>query len=186
MTESSTAGAAGDHAAAVPLQPLVDPAGWDPRAMEKSEAWIYRLSNEEIGEVIDAARRLDIKGADLPTVRSDDFLLPGFGGRLTEIRDELMNGRGFALLRGLPIERMTKAQFAKAFWVSAPISAPPSRRTSKANSSVTSKIRAAPIWRIAPIRRALRCRSIATAAIFSASPASIRANRAASTGSAAR
>jgi NTP pyrophosphatase (non-canonical NTP hydrolase) len=116
MGEKQTARSVDDRAPAVPLQPLIDPAGWNPRDMEKSEAWIYRLSETETGEIVDAVTRLDARGADLQTIGSGDFLLPGFGSKLCEIRDELMKGRGFALLRGLPFEQMTQIQFAKAFW----------------------------------------------------------------------
>jgi hypothetical protein len=35
--------------------------------------------------------------------------------RLQQILDEVLNGRGFVLIRGLPIERWTKRQAAEAF-----------------------------------------------------------------------
>ena len=49
-------------------------------------------------------------------VTKDDFEVPTLAAGLTEVRSEVMHGRGFALLRGLPVEGRSREQTALAFW----------------------------------------------------------------------
>lgn len=101
---------------AEPLKPVVDPAEWYPADFAESDRWIYRLSANEIAEITVAMAGVEARGLDIKDVRREDFPLPALSAALAEIRDELMDGRGFVLVRGLPIEDMTRAQFAAAFW----------------------------------------------------------------------
>jgi hypothetical protein len=41
----------------------------------------------------------------LQTVSKADFPLPTLGPYLESVRDEVVSGRGFALIRGVPVER---------------------------------------------------------------------------------
>ena len=44
---------------AKPLQPVIDPAGWDVAGIEAGEDWVYRfLEQHEIAEIMDAAAAL--------------------------------------------------------------------------------------------------------------------------------
>ena len=45
-----------------------------------------------------------------------DFPLPTLGAKLNEIRAELLYGRGFGLIRGLPVDEFGKRGAAIAFW----------------------------------------------------------------------
>ena len=46
----------------------------------------------------------------------DDFPMPSFGCLISTIlRDELVGGRGFALLRGLPVQRWSRLQTIVAY-----------------------------------------------------------------------
>ncbi len=104
------------RAPAVPMQPLIDAAGWDPKQMAVSDEWTYTLSDAERGEVLDAVASREAAGGSLLDTRREDFSLPSFAARLRDIRDELMTGRGFVLIRGLPFEAMSQSAFATAFW----------------------------------------------------------------------
>jgi hypothetical protein len=53
---------------------------------------------------------------EIPSICREDFPLPTLGPRLRRILDELRNGRGFALLRGLPVQRWSLRQSATAFF----------------------------------------------------------------------
>jgi hypothetical protein len=74
------------------------------------------LTLAELGEIdaaIDGARgRID----DLLNIGKADFPLPTLGGRLKAIERELMEGRGFVLLRGLPRERYSNDEMCLAYW----------------------------------------------------------------------
>lgn len=98
------------------MKPLVDPAGWHPRDLRGTDMWIYRLSEDEVAEVLAAVAFMESQGIALKDATRDDFPLPRLGPRLQEIRHELMEGRGFAMIRGLPVEGRGIGQTAVAFW----------------------------------------------------------------------
>ena len=101
---------------AQPLKPVIDPAEWYPEEHRDSEQWIYGLSEAEIAEIDAGVARVEERGLDIKDIRREDFPLSTFSGALTEIRQELLDGRGLVLVRGMPIERMTRVQMAAAFW----------------------------------------------------------------------
>lgn len=101
---------------AVMGQPIIDPAGWHPDSFRDSSCWIYRLNDREIGEIMDAVSAAERDGLDLMAITRDNFTLPGLSASLAEIRAELLDGRGFALIRGLPAREMSREKTARAFW----------------------------------------------------------------------
>jgi hypothetical protein len=86
------------------LPPAVDsPAAWyGPDVVGRTE-WIERLSAAELAEIESASRRLATMDPDWSAVNRDDFPLPKLAEGLSRILNEVLEGRGFALLRGLPI-----------------------------------------------------------------------------------
>jgi len=86
--------------------------------MTRRTDWIERLSETEIAEV-ECATRMLLESADssfdLTSITTDDFSLPTLGPRLQKLLDEVLNGRGFVLVRTLPIRRWTRRQAVLAF-----------------------------------------------------------------------
>ena len=78
--------------------------------------WIEHLSVTEIAEVERATKPLADANVDITAIRREDFPLPTLGPRLQQILDDTLNGRGFALIRSLPVERWTKHESAIAFF----------------------------------------------------------------------
>lgn len=97
------------------LKPIKDPAEWYPEELQEGQ-WIYSLNPSEVSEILAAVDQVSALNIALANVTAKDFALPTFAKTLHEIKDELMNGRGFALLRGLPRDKMSKEQMAIAFW----------------------------------------------------------------------
>ena len=77
--------------------------------------WIELLSPAELAEIESAARRLAETDIDWQSLSQDDFPLPTLPGRLAGILHEVLAGRGFVLLRGLPVERWGRRLSAIAF-----------------------------------------------------------------------
>lgn len=98
------------------LRPVVDPAGWYREDFAGRDSWMYRLSAAEIAELHEAVAAVEARGLDLKDVTRDDFPLPTLGATLADIAEEIMMGRGFALIRGLPVEGRSRLQVAAAFW----------------------------------------------------------------------
>jgi hypothetical protein len=94
-----------------------DRAAWYGAEVAGRGDWVERLSEIEIREVENAGKRLDESRGELATITAEDVPLPALGPRLRAMLDEVMNGRGFVLIRGLPVERWTKREAAIAFLV---------------------------------------------------------------------
>jgi len=77
--------------------------------------WIERLSEVEVAEVESATRELTKSSIDLISIGSDHFPLPTLAPRLHDFLDEVLNGRGFVLIKALPVKRWTKREAAIAF-----------------------------------------------------------------------
>ncbi len=95
---------------------LIDPADWRADDISGSEEWIYRLSAAEIAEIEAAVAAIEARGLDIMDIRRDGFPLPTLAAGLAEVKAELFEGRGIAMIRGLPVEGRTRAQMAAAFW----------------------------------------------------------------------
>jgi hypothetical protein len=102
--------------AIAPPRPLVEgPSAWiGAELARRPEQWIYTLSRAERGEL--AAAVANARCRDLATLARGDFALPILGPVLDRMRDEVLNGRGFVLIRGLPVEGKPIWDCAAAYW----------------------------------------------------------------------
>jgi len=96
-----------------PLQ--AGPAIWTGPEMAARRDWTLIWSAAEIAEIEAAAAPLAASGADIATLAASDFPLPTLAPRLARIRAEVLRGRGFVLLRGLPVETWPLRLSATAF-----------------------------------------------------------------------
>jgi len=92
------------------------PAVWYGPDMVKRSDWQHRLLAEDVEEIELAMRLLVRVEADIARIKAGDFPLPRLRVRLAAIREEVINGRGFALLRGLPVERWSMRESATAYF----------------------------------------------------------------------
>jgi hypothetical protein len=98
-------------------RPIEGPSAWVGADMRQREAeWSYRLSPGEVAEIEDAVQAVRGRGLDLAEIHREDFPLPTLGPVLDQLRNEVINGRGFALLRGMPVEGRPMAESATAYW----------------------------------------------------------------------
>lgn len=92
---------------------------WYGAELAASEDWIEQLSNTEIEEAREAIEQLELeaKGStvDLALIKATNYSLPTLGARLQSLLDEVLNGRGFVLIKGLPVGDWTRRQAAIAF-----------------------------------------------------------------------
>jgi len=97
-----------------PEGPLGGPSAWTGASLRASREWLHELDAETATELAEAARRvLDVPLAELGAAA---FALPRLDPLLARVREDVMRGRGFALLRGLPTERCDRATSARMFW----------------------------------------------------------------------
>jgi len=95
-----------------------DASVWYRSELVHSTNWIVQLTDTEITEVKTAVQKLEEsyeqQSIDL---KAENVPLATLAPRLRGILNEVMNGRGFVLIRGLPVERWTNRQAAIAFLV---------------------------------------------------------------------
>ena len=99
-----------------PGGPIDSPAAWYSPQLEASPDWIYELGDADIDEVDAALKTSEANCGEIIDVAPENFPLPALSKKLREICHEVMNGRGVALLRGLPVERYTRAQIARLYF----------------------------------------------------------------------
>jgi hypothetical protein len=83
--------------------------------MAASSDWIHTLDAQEIAEIEQAVRSLEGAGLEPTSLQRDNFPLPTLGPRLRRILVEVLDGRGFVLLRGLPVHEWGQMRSAIAF-----------------------------------------------------------------------
>lgn len=99
---------------AVP-ETIESPAAWRSGDLTPGE-WVHELTPAEVDEIEAAARALAASGQALAEVTAQDFPLPGAGARLRRVLlDEVLQGRGFAVIRGLDPARLSRREQAAAF-----------------------------------------------------------------------
>ncbi len=87
---------------------------WIGSELAKRSDWIIELSNADVAELERAAAsHVEARLASPPTIET--FPLPALAPRLAALRDELLHGRGFFLVRGLPVRRYSRAEAAAIF-----------------------------------------------------------------------
>ncbi len=99
------------------LPPLQQgPQVWHGPAMAARQDWITPLSPADIAEIEAAAAPLAGRDADIASLQLQDFPLPTLAHRLAQIQHDVLQGCGFALLRGLPVHRWPLRLSATAFY----------------------------------------------------------------------
>ena len=79
------------------------------------DAWTWKLSAVEIDELVTAADGLDELDGPLDTLTAESCPLPTLGPRLADLRHELIHGRGFQLISGVPCDQLTEQQSGAVF-----------------------------------------------------------------------
>ena len=98
-------------------RPIEGPSAWIGADMRRREAeWGYRLSPPEIAEIEMAVKAVQARRLDIADIRREDFPLPTLGPVLDRLRAEVLDGRGFVLLRGVPVEDRPVGESATAYW----------------------------------------------------------------------
>src|SRR5689334_16909599 len=97
------------------LRPVSGPALWYGPEMAQRDDWIRPLRAAEIAALESAVARLEAGGIDLAAIGPDSLQAPDLEPLVEDIRQAVLRGRGFILVRGMPVERWTPRQAAIAY-----------------------------------------------------------------------
>ena len=92
------------------------PAAWYGKDMLKdTSSWMYSLTPADIAELEAAAKSFKDSGKPLGLISSELFPLMEFGDFLRQVQTDLHKGRGFKLIRGLPVSLYSAEIYATIF-----------------------------------------------------------------------
>ena len=84
--------------------------------MAERTEWIVDLDGRMVAEFQDSVADVTARGIDLFEVTGDDFPLPSMRMHFPAMLEALEGGRGFVLLRGLPVAQWTDRENRIAIW----------------------------------------------------------------------
>lgn len=99
-----------------PLRPIAGRTVWRGSAFQGCTDWSHTLSATELTELWVTVAEAGSVQSNMVDLKRHDFPLPSLGPVLQSLKEEIVNGRGFALIRGLPVAEMSRREAALAFW----------------------------------------------------------------------
>lgn len=84
---------------------ITNPAAWTGTELDGKTDWVHHLSTDAIACIDEALDSLRCNRKTFPYFTRQDFPIDRLQTELARLAEELENGRGFLLLRGLPIEK---------------------------------------------------------------------------------
>src|SRR5262249_43621412 len=100
---------------AMPMQPVADPAGWSPATLRDVSGWSYRITDRDAEELAAGIAAVREKGVAVVDVSREHFPLKAFAEVLSDVRHELMDGRGIVMMRDFPLDRFDREETAIAY-----------------------------------------------------------------------
>ena len=101
---------------AIRTEPIADASVWHGRDLAANRRWEHWLDDRDLQELHDALQLAKSRELGVPSTGPEEFPLPGLSGKLASIGAELKDGRGFALLRGFPVERYSIDDLELMYW----------------------------------------------------------------------
>jgi hypothetical protein len=96
------------------LEPLEPACEWTRTSL--GDSYIHHLDDDDRAELHDALAVAKSRTDDVLDITADDFPLPRLGPRLQAIAEDLINGRGVALIRGLDRSRYDTDDASAIYW----------------------------------------------------------------------
>jgi hypothetical protein len=97
-------------------EPVTGPSAWTSAELAADDGWIYPLGAAEIAELEAAAGVVRENGLKLYEFGAGDFPLPTLGATIADIAEQLENGRGCALIRGLDASKYDDETLRIIYW----------------------------------------------------------------------
>ncbi len=89
---------------------------WSAADLQSDQGWIYRLDDQHREELVRAVRQAYREGKDLLDYRAEDFAIDKTMNFLVQPLQQVQNGRGLALVKGLPRQGVSEKEFELITW----------------------------------------------------------------------
>ncbi len=97
-------------------KPIVAANAWRGEDLARETSWIVRLTDAEVADVERALAAAKATGKPLEQIGRDEFPLTVMRARLEAALADMYAGRGFVVLRGLPVQRWSDDDTGLVFW----------------------------------------------------------------------
>ncbi|KAJ9609191.1 hypothetical protein H2200_006963 [Cladophialophora chaetospira] len=94
---------------------IAGPTVWTDEYTDRPETWTHVFSDAEIKELSQAADNFLSNNLPLTGINPENFPLPALGPSLRTMRNELLNGKGFILYKGFPVNEWGNHKSAVAY-----------------------------------------------------------------------
>jgi hypothetical protein len=101
---------------AIPSGPIDDPSAWKADDVRDDPSWRYELDGEDLAEIGAAVTSLVERGLTPPHFDREDFAILKLGAKLAELGRSFEQGRGFFLVRGLPVDKYPLPMVKTIYW----------------------------------------------------------------------
>lgn len=99
------------------LRPVLTAAAWTAADMRAREhEWTYHLTPNDIQELDEALVLARAMGKPIHELTQEDFPLPLLAPKLRALGSEVVHGRGFQIIKGVPVERWSREESVTAYW----------------------------------------------------------------------
>lgn len=92
------------------------PSCWRRDDIQERTDWILELGERHGEELLGALEAAEAGGLDFLDLNRRNFALPTLGPVLESLLGELLDGRGFKLIRGVPVEGLSERQIELMYW----------------------------------------------------------------------
>lgn len=92
------------------------PAAWRGSEIRDRADWTIELDDAQRAELRAALHRVEGSGRSLRQITAADFPVPTLNRVIASAMDEVIDGRGFVLIRGVPLDGLTAAQIELMYW----------------------------------------------------------------------
>lgn len=89
---------------------------WSSADIAASDDWIWRLSPQSVDEIHAAVESVKATGKKFEDVTREDFPLPSLEAEFADMRHELHRGRGFCLIKDVPVDGYDDDDLALIHW----------------------------------------------------------------------
>ena len=103
-------------AEAIRSAPVDELSVWNGESLEADQGWRYRMTAAEIDELAAATASAKARGLEVGQFDRDEFPLPLLGPRIDAMVEQVENGRGVAMLHGLPVNDYDEASLRLMYW----------------------------------------------------------------------
>lgn len=102
-------------------------AAWTAPKMRDKTDWQLQLSTDHVSEICAAVDASLDSGIDVADIDRATFKLPTLGSVLQQTHQQLIHGRGFVLVRGMPVGQLNRESIIRAYvgvsaWLGQPVS----------------------------------------------------------------